>query len=192
MALSAGEMQEAIIRNLKEKTGHDLAQWREIIRRQGNIEVKPIVTWLRQEHALGHITAQTIAAHLNDDRSIYAAETGLLDAMFAKGTASRMIYESFDQELTNALPTVERVICKTYIAYRQKTQIAAIRPAGMKAEVAVKLSRQSDEQSLASGWCLGVFRGGGSLTHSQKITTKDIRRIVHEIRLEVSDAGRAT
>lgn len=192
MALSAGEMQDAIIRNLKEKTGSDLAQWREIIRRQGHIEPKPLVEWLKKEHALGNVTAQTIAAHLNDDRSVYSEPSNLLDALFSPGTASRMIYESFDKELTKALPSVERVICKTYIAYRQKTQIVAIRPSGMKAEVAAKFRRQSDAQTLAAGWHSTTFRGGGSLTHSQTITNKSIGRVVREISLEMSDASRAT
>jgi hypothetical protein len=47
MALSAGEMQEAIIRNLRQKTGHDLEQWREIVRRLGPLEPKLLLAWLK-------------------------------------------------------------------------------------------------------------------------------------------------
>lgn len=192
MALSAGEMQEAIIHNLRQKTGHDLEQWREIVHRLGPLEPKLLLAWLKKEHGLGHITAQTITIHLDGGQNPYKEETKLLDALFTRGTAGRTVYESFDRSLTEAMEHVERVVCKTYVAYRTKTQIAAIRPVESGAEIAVKWRKQNAEQAVAEGWKPTKFRGGGSLTHSQAITEKDVSRIVREIIQEVIDESKAT
>lgn len=192
MALSAGEMQEAIIRKLKEKTGRDLEQWREIVRLHGPVGSKLLISWLKTEHGLGHITAQTISAHLNDGQSDYEDEAKLRDALFPRGTTSRTLYDSFDKSLTKSIQSVERVVCKTYVAYRTKTQIAAIRPAGLGVEVAVKWRKQNAEQAVAAGWKPTKFRGGGSLTHSQEINMKDVSRIVREIKQEVVDESETT
>jgi hypothetical protein len=112
--------------------------------------------------------------------------------LFARGTTSRILYDSFDKGLTKSIQSVERVVCKTYVAYRTKKQIAAIRPAGLGVEVAAKWSKQNAAQAVASGWKPTKFRGGGSLTHSQEITKKDVSRIVHEIKQEVVDESKAT
>jgi hypothetical protein len=192
MALSAREMQEAIIRNLRGKTGRDLEEWREIVRLHGPVESKLLIAWLKTEHGLGQITAQTISVNLNEGHNDYKDEAKLIDALFPRGTTSRTLYDSFDKSLTKSIQSVERVVCKTYVAYRAKTQIAAIRPAGLGVEVAAKWRQQSAEQAVAAGWKPTKFRGGGCLTHSQEINTKDVSRIVREIKQEVVDESKAT
>ena len=60
MALSPQQMGEAIIRNLPAKTGKDLNQWIEIVRRSPLNEKKAVIAWLKETHGLGHFQAQKV------------------------------------------------------------------------------------------------------------------------------------
>ena len=53
-------MGEAIIRNLKAKTGKDLPEWIDVVKQSGHTEKKAIISFLKDEHKLGHFQAQKV------------------------------------------------------------------------------------------------------------------------------------
>ena len=63
MALGPKEMGEAIIRNLKAKTGKDLPEWIDVVKQSGHTEKKVIIGFLKDEHKLGHFQAQKVVEH---------------------------------------------------------------------------------------------------------------------------------
>jgi hypothetical protein len=60
MGLSPQEMNDAIVRNLKDKTGKTLEQWLETVQESSLGDKKEIVPFLKEVHGLGHFQAQTI------------------------------------------------------------------------------------------------------------------------------------
>lgn len=65
MALSPAAMQEAIIRNLPEKTGKSLEEWIVIARSFDLAKSSDILKKLKSEHHLGHFQAQTVIWCMN-------------------------------------------------------------------------------------------------------------------------------
>ena len=57
MALGPKEMSEAIVRNLKAKTGKDINEWITVVQQSGHTEKKAITLFLKNECKLGHFQA---------------------------------------------------------------------------------------------------------------------------------------
>ena len=54
-------MEEAMLKNMIEKTGKPIKQWISIVDKQKFIENKDIVKFLKEEHSVGHFYAHLIA-----------------------------------------------------------------------------------------------------------------------------------
>ena len=54
------EMEQAIVRNLPDKTGRSLEEWIEVLRESGISETRELKAWLKGTHGVGHFQAQTI------------------------------------------------------------------------------------------------------------------------------------
>lgn len=65
--MNPDEMEEAIVRNLADKTGKSLEEWCEVLRRSGLTEKRDMKKCLKEDHGVGHFQAQTIVKlYLND------------------------------------------------------------------------------------------------------------------------------
>ena len=60
MGLSPKEMEEAIIKNLPEKTGKSLTEWLHILSKESLLTNKEMKAFLKEKHQLGYFQAQTI------------------------------------------------------------------------------------------------------------------------------------
>lgn len=60
MGLSPKQMEEAILKNLKEKTGKSLPEWLSLLSEENLSNKKEMKICLKEKHALGHFQAQTI------------------------------------------------------------------------------------------------------------------------------------
>ena len=60
MGLSPQQMNDAIIQNLKLKTGRTLEEWIDIVEKSSTSEKKEIIASLKEEYGLGHFQAQTV------------------------------------------------------------------------------------------------------------------------------------
>jgi len=54
------EMESAIVRNLREKTGRSLEEWFAVLKDSGEEEKREMKIYLKEEYGVGHFQAQTI------------------------------------------------------------------------------------------------------------------------------------
>ena len=59
-------MEEAMLKNMVEKTGKTIEEWIGIVNDQNFVENKDIVRFLKEEHAIGHFYAQLISKKINN------------------------------------------------------------------------------------------------------------------------------
>lgn len=124
MALSPSQMQEAIIRNLPEKTGKTLEQWVAIARSFGLGSQSEIAKKLKSEHGLGHVQAQTIVWRMNGEKP-YVDTEGYEENIFR--TAS--VYELYKKMKSRILALGSDITakpCKTYVPFYRKNQFAML------------------------------------------------------------------
>jgi hypothetical protein len=98
--MSPGEMIAAVLGNLAKKTGKTLEQWIQIVNSSGLATRKERVEWLKEEHQLGHVTAQMVVAE---------AEGQPMDKVYADN--------------------VKVSPRKTFVSLSRKRQFAVVKPA---------------------------------------------------------------
>ncbi len=54
------EMEKAIIRNLKDKTGRNMEEWFEVLKESSLTEKRDMKKHLKENYGVGHFQAQTI------------------------------------------------------------------------------------------------------------------------------------
>ena len=128
MALSAKEMGEAIIRNLREKTGKTLEEWIAAIPAELGTDKKRVIAWLKGEQGLGHYQAVTVwERFMNHDA--YADENAIVahlfgereSALFQGYADARELILSLGEDITN-------IPCRTYIPFKRRRQFAIVTP----------------------------------------------------------------
>ncbi|MCZ4410450.1 DUF4287 domain-containing protein [Cryomorphaceae bacterium 1068] len=60
MGLTPREMENAIVKNLKDKTGKSLEEWIALLANQSLSDKKEMNAFLKEKHQVGHFQAQTI------------------------------------------------------------------------------------------------------------------------------------
>ena len=60
MGLSPKEMENAIIKNLLEKTGRTIGEWQSVLEKENLTDKQEMNVWLKERHKIGHFQAQTI------------------------------------------------------------------------------------------------------------------------------------
>ena len=123
MALGPKEMSEAIIRNLKQKTGKTLKQWIALIQANNLHEKREIVTFLKSE-GLGHIQAQTIFARFQGSDP-YMNPSTFADSIFDT-QESKELYEFTRTQILDLAGDIRIQPCKTYIPFYRKNQFAIL------------------------------------------------------------------
>jgi hypothetical protein len=66
MGLSPKQMEDAIIQNLKSKTGKTLQEWLATLKESKILDKKEAIGFLKTEKGLGHFQAQTVYKHFNN------------------------------------------------------------------------------------------------------------------------------
>jgi predicted transport protein len=122
MVLSAAQMQEAVIKNLPEKTGKSLNEWISIAQDFQLSKNNDIVKKLKTEYGLGHVQAQTIAWRSSGEKP-YVATKGYEEAIF-KNTFE--LYLKLKNLIVKVSDEIKVKPCKTYIPFYRKNQFAII------------------------------------------------------------------
>lgn len=173
MALSPREMQAAIIRNLPERTGRSLEAWVHEVLQHGPAVAKGSLraqrtAWLKQQHKLGHIQAQVIAAHAEDAGGAYEQGTLLSDTLFPPGSQIRALYDAVLDCVRETECTFEVVPCRTYVGLRTTTspqrQFAVFKP--------VRHHASSPASALVVGLALSVPPAGVSGTAIRPVSAR--------------------
>ncbi len=140
MALGPKQMGEAVLRNLKSKTGKDAKAWIKLLVKKNLTTKKEICTFLKTEHGLGHFQAQKVY-ELFSDSDPYAASDTFEKLIFENNHTDQM-YQKLKRSLLQFGADVRVQPCKTYIPFYRKKQFAIAKTKGSKLQVGVNLSSQ--------------------------------------------------
>ncbi len=166
MPKTPGEMIAAIKSNLPAKTGKTFAEWVQLAR-SGPKTAKECRDWLKEQHGLGHGTADIIAAEAcqQGGSTVYEDGAALIDAMYAGPKAElRPIYEALTKAVAKLGKDAELTPCKTYVGIRRKRQFGLIRP--------------TTPQRVDLGLALPDVKAQGRLEEARSLGNERITRVV--------------
>ncbi|MEL7005905.1 MAG: DUF5655 domain-containing protein [Bacteroidota bacterium] len=124
MALGPKQMGEAILRNLKTKTGKELEEWLEIVQASGLTEKKTMMQFLKTDHGLGHFQAQKIFEQFIG-QDMYEKEGEFVENLFKTSTL-RKLYGTTEETIKTLGEDIRVQPCKTYIPFYRKNQFAIL------------------------------------------------------------------
>lgn len=122
MALSAAQMQEAVINNLPEKTGKTLDEWIGIAKEFSLSKKNDILKKLKSEYNLGHVQAQTIVWRMENEKP-YVETIGYEENIFKK---TFDLYTKLRSQIQAVSTDISVKPCKTYIPFYRKNQFAIL------------------------------------------------------------------
>lgn len=140
------EMVAAMIANLPEKTGKDLASWKEIVKQAGAEKHGEIVRMLKQKHGLSHGYANLIAHESKRSAAGHVPADDLVEAQYAGPKADlTVIRDAILARVTAFGDDVEVAPKKSYISLRRSKQFALIQPS-TKTRVDVGINLGDDRE----------------------------------------------
>ncbi len=160
MGLSPQEMGDAIVRNLKAKTGRTLEEWLIEIKEITYHDKKEFVAYLKHHYGLGHFQAQTIfqASIKGDAKSLRTYDE---KSLFNSSTALEL-YTATRQSIERISTDIICKPCKTYIPFYVKHKFAQIKPTrGDDISVEVYLPKGSDSSKTKP-----IIKQKDKMTHS--------------------------
>ncbi len=122
MALSAAQMQEAVIKNLPAKTGKSLDEWIRIAHDFNLSKNSDILKKLKLDYGLGHVQAQTIVWRMGDEKP-YVQTEGYEERIFK---INFELYKKLKNHILSISTTISVKPCKTYIPFYAKSQFAIL------------------------------------------------------------------
>lgn len=130
MPKSPDEMRAAIIRNLQDRTGRDLAAWSALVRADAPTDTRGRIGWLRERHGLGGVTAQVIVERVErPDGARGPTEPELINAQYAGARAAlRPVLKRITAAALALGDDVEIGVRKTYVAFSRRRQFAVAKP----------------------------------------------------------------
>lgn len=180
MALSAREMGEAIIRNMKEKTGRSLEEWLHVIPQDIKGDKKKVVSWLKTEHGVGHFQAVTIFED-SQGTSVYKDRAAIEENLFGKPTERLAnAYRALEKQIMSLGGDVESIACRTYIPFRRKRQFAVLAPHRGAIRLGLALGDAPVQPPFATAKALG---GSDRITHMVELDPEgDYSNLADDIR----------
>ena len=131
MAQSPEEMANAMIANMKEKTGKTLEQWLSVAKKTGGSKHGEVVKALKSDHGLTHGYANLVAHKLlkSDAGSQAAGGTDLVAAQYSGPKEGlKPIYDAVIKVAKALGKDVEVAPKKTYVSLRRNKQFALVQP----------------------------------------------------------------
>jgi hypothetical protein len=127
MGKTPGDMQAAIARNLKERTGKSIEQWTALVLRSAPPTRKACVDWLMKEHGLGRVAAGIIASRLEGEKD-YSDPAALLAGIFAGPKAELCpLYDELVKAAAAVCGDVSILPSRTQVTLSRRRQFAWIK-----------------------------------------------------------------
>ncbi|MCB9331394.1 MAG: DUF4287 domain-containing protein [Lewinellaceae bacterium] len=127
---------QAILRNLKAKTGRSLDEWLALLKKEGPATDRERRDWLKKNHALGQTTASMLAERSvgkgfeNTDVAAYLeAAAGYVEAMYAGKESLRPAHDYLISKAIEHFPEVKISPCATIVPLYRNHVFAQIKPA---------------------------------------------------------------
>ncbi len=168
--MGPGEMAEAIVKNLKEKTGKDLQEWVDLVQQKGPAGEKEQIAWLRNIYGLGKPTASVIVSEIEGEgmTQSYVDPDKLLDDMYAGDREPlRPIYEELRIFGKTLGEDVRFGVGKTYVAMSHDRQFAVIKPESGRVELGLALGDAAPTERLEANGPNGTT---SKITHKVRLT----------------------
>ena len=167
-------MMQAIIKNLKEKTGKSLDEWTALLEKQGPEAVPEQKTWLKEKYGLGGSTVSVIVDHargadedMNPEAYLRKAPA-YVDELFSGPRAHlREICDGLIALATSFGDDVKISPCKTFVPLYRKHVFGQIKP--------------TTQSRVDLGLALGDAKTGKRLIDTGGLAKKD--RITRRIEL---------
>ncbi len=162
-------MQDAIISNLKQKTGKSLEEWIRVVKKSGPSAKKERAQWLKAKHRLGHITVEVIADRVEGKAPQYTPEA-FVKGMFAGQKAGlRPIYEQLMKLGMKLGKDVTATPCKTFVPLRRRYVFAQINPStNTRIDLGLALGKRKTPKRLLD---TGGLAKGDRITHRIPLTS---------------------
>ena len=131
MAQSPEDMANAMIANMKEKTGKTLEQWIKIAKKSGEEKHGGITKYLKTEHGMTHGFASLVAHKTlkSDAGSAASGGTDLVAAQYAGPKEGlKPIYDAVIKAVNSLGKDVEISPKKSYVSLRRNKQFALVQP----------------------------------------------------------------
>lgn len=129
MPKSPEEMANAMIANMKMKTGKTLEQWLVVARKAPDQKHGVITKFLKSEHGLTHGFANLVAHKTLKSDAGSAAATDLVSAQYAGAKADlKPIYDALVKLVNGLGKDVELAPKKAYVSLRRSKQFGLIQP----------------------------------------------------------------
>ena len=162
-------MQDAIISNLKQKTGKSLEEWIRVVKKSGPSAKKERAQWLKAKHRLGRITAEVIVDRVEGKAPQYNPEA-FVKVMFAGPRAGlRSIYEQLMKLGMKLGKDVTATPCKTFVPLRRRYVFAQIKPTtNTRIDLGLALGKSKTPKRLLD---TGGIAKGDRITHRIPITS---------------------
>ena len=118
-----------MIRNLPKKTGKNLDEWIELLKKNGPEGRNAQMNWLKKTKGLSHYQVNLIIKRMNRSRSESDDVNSIMRILF-KGNNSQMkpVYELLKQQILKLGPDVDEKISKSYISFYRKKQFLVVKP----------------------------------------------------------------
>lgn len=129
MPTSPEDMANAMIANMKEKTGKTLTQWTAIAKKSGLAKHGEIVKHLKGDHGMTHGYANLVAHRtLKSDAASAGSDTDLIDSQYAGDKAAlKPIYDALIKA-ARSCGAIEVAPKKAYVSLRRSKQFAIVQP----------------------------------------------------------------
>ena len=134
-----------MLKNLPEKTGKKLGEWKKLLVGKGFEKHGEIVKFLKGEHGVGHGFANLIAAKTLEGESSVGGDADLVEAQYAGPKAAlRPLHDEIVKFAKSLGGDVEIAPKKTSVSLRRKKQFALITPA-TKTRIDLGLALKGDD-----------------------------------------------
>ena len=164
-----------MIENLKEKTGHSLAEWKTLISKQSFSKHGEIVKFLKEQHSVTHGYASEIALKVLGSDADSATDTDqLIEAQYKGKEHLKPFYDKLIAEVHKFGGAFEIAPKKAYVSLKRKKQFITLNPASKtRFEIGFNLKGTEPKGKLEAEKPNGIC--------SHKINLADINEIDKEV-----------
>ena len=165
-----------MIENLKEKTGHSLDEWKNLIAKEGLTKHGEIVKYLKETHGVTHGYASEIGLKvLGSDADSTTDTDGLIVSQYQGKEHLKAFYDKLLGEIQNFGGDFKIDPKKTYVSLKRKKQFIILNPASKtRFEIGFNLKGVEPQGKLEAEKPNGICSHKMNLTDMSEIDSEVI------------------
>lgn len=190
MAREGKRLEQEFIDTAKEKTGHDLAEWLDILAGSGETKTNSMIGWLKSNHNLNHAQANFITIiYQNDGKATQDYEV-LFANLFDKLAHQKPLYDKLEKLIAETFTAEEDVVCiptKSYVSIEAKRVFACAKINKGNIRIGLDLGDMPFDEYLLPAKSLGAMP---NIAHMIEVVSADEinEQVVNYLRLAYDNA----